>query len=56
MTVKEWVKEYPTIAASLFKCSVDDLDNILEENHVDTNGDCYLTKADVDRIVEALIK
>ena len=56
MTVKEWAKEYPTIAASLFKCSVDDLDSILQEKPVDTNDVGYLTKADVDRIIEEIGK
>ena len=54
MTVKEWAKEYPEIATSLFNCSVDDLDSVLEENTANTDNDCYITKADVDKIIEML--
>jgi hypothetical protein len=54
MTVKEWAKEYPEIATSLFKCSVDELDDVLEEEPADTNEACYLTKEDVDMLVNSI--
>lgn len=54
MTVKEWVREYPEIATALFNCSVDDLDSVLEEKPVDTDDNKYLTKADVDKLMEIL--
>ncbi len=54
MTVKEWAKEYPEIATSLFNCSVDDLDSILEEKTANTDDNYYLTKADVDKLIEIL--
>ena len=54
MTIKEWAKEYPEIATALFNCYVDELDSALEEKPVNTNDGCYLTKADVDRLIEAL--
>ena len=54
MTVKEWAKEYPEIATALFNCSVDELDSILEEKPVNTSDSCYLTKAEVDSLIEAL--
>lgn len=54
MTVKEWAKEYPEIATSLFNCSVNDLDSVLEENPINTDDNCYLTKADVDKIIEMI--
>ena len=52
MTVKEWAREYPEIATALFNCSVDELDKILEEKPVNENDSCYLTKADVDKLIE----
>lgn len=54
MTIKEWAKEYPEIATALFNCSVDELDNVLEEKPVNTNDSCYLTKADVDKLIGIL--
>ncbi len=54
MTVKEWARVYPEIAKTLFNCSTDELDNILEEKPVNTNDSGYLTKADVDRLLEIL--
>lgn len=54
MTTKEWAKEYPEIAASLFRCSVEDLDSIFE-NSPESNDSTdigYLTKADVDTLCE----
>lgn len=54
MTVKEWAKEYPEIATALFNCSVDELNSVLEEKPVNTSDSCYLTKVDVDRLIEAL--
>lgn len=56
MTVKEWAKEYPEIATSLFNCSVDDLDSVLKEKPVDTDNNGYCTKADVDKLIEVLGK
>ena len=55
MTTKEWAKEYPEIAASLFKCSINDLDNVIEEEEKrfkSQEGEYYLTRADVSRLVE----
>jgi hypothetical protein len=49
MTVKEWAREYPEIATSVFNCSVDDLDSVLEEKHVNKSGNKYLTQADLDK-------
>ena len=54
MTVKEWAKEYPKIATALFNCSVDELDEILEEKPVNENDSCYFTKAEVDKLLEIL--
>lgn len=54
MTVKEWAKEYPEMATALFKCSVDDLDSVLEEKNVGVDDNRYLTKADVDELIDIL--
>lgn len=54
MTVKEWAKEYPEIAISLFNCSVDELDSVFEDKSVNTSDSCYLTKADIDRLTEVI--
>ena len=55
MTVKEWAKEYSEIATALFNCSIDDLDSVLEEKPIDdTDNNRYLTKADVDKLMEIL--
>ena len=56
MTLKEWAKEYPKIAASLFNCPVNDLDNILEDmsdEDVDISG--YLTREQTDKIIEMIL-
>ena len=55
MTIKEWAKEYPKTASSLFECSIDDLDSALEEKPIDdTDNNRYFTKADVDKLMEML--
>ena len=57
MTVKEWAKMYPEIATVLFKCSVDDLDRVIEEEKqrfTSEEREIYLTKADVDKLVEII--
>ena len=57
MTTKEWAKEYPKIAASLFECSIDDLDRVIEEKEkqfASEDGEYYLRKSDVDKLVEIL--
>lgn len=54
MTIKEWVKEHPKVAAYLFECSVDDLDNIIDEEVADVNAGDYLTRADIDKLIELM--
>ena len=56
MTTKEWAKMYPEIATSTFNCSVDELDNILEEKKVNTSDHCYFTKAELDKYNELIMK
>ncbi len=53
MKVKEWDRVYPEIATSLFKCSVDELNDILKEEPIDTSENGYLTKADIDMLVNS---
>lgn len=31
MTTKEWAKEYPEIASTVFNCSIDELDSVIEK-------------------------
>ena len=54
MTTKEWAKEYPGIAASVFGCSIDDLDSVIEKQSVKTtsNKHKYITMEEMDRLME----
>ena len=56
MTTKEWANMYPEIAISIFNCSVDELDSILEEKQVSISDHCYITKAELDKYNELIMK